>query len=171
MSHSTKRPRTPEELWEELLKRRKITDSGCWEYTGQKNYMGYGKIKWMGITTGVHRAAAAIKMGFPLKGREIQICHNCDNPACFNPDHLYDGTTSTNQLDSILRGTHFYSRKTHCPNGHPYDEDNTVIERRGREYSASAESRKCRTCKLERQRKWWAEHGKEWRKARKDKAG
>ncbi len=154
------RPRTPGELWEEMLTRRNITGSGCWEYTGKRNKQGYGKIKWMGITVGAHRIAAVIAFGHPLKGRDNPICHKCNNPPCFNPEHLYRGTDATNQLDSVLRGTHHEARKTHCPQGHPYDTTNTVND---------AGKRKCRQCKLERQREWWALHGKEWRKARKEK--
>ncbi len=40
------RSRTPEELWEELLTRRNITATGCWEYTLQRNAQGYGQVKW-----------------------------------------------------------------------------------------------------------------------------
>jgi hypothetical protein len=40
-------------------------------------------------------------------------------------------------------------RKTHCPQGHPYDEANTVIERSG---NGKTPSRKCRTCLRERAR-------------------
>ncbi len=154
------RSRTPEELWEELLTRRNITATGCWEYTLQRNAQGYGQVKWMGIKTGVHRVTAAIKFGHPLVGREFPICHKCNNPPCFNPEHLYTGTDSTNQLDSVLRGTHHEARKTHCSQGHPYDPSNTVND---------AGKRKCHICKLEKQRKWWAAHGKEWRRKRKEK--
>lgn len=162
------RPRTPEELWAEMLTRRNVTESGCWEYTGKRTKQGYGKIKWMGITTGAHRVAAAIRLGHPLQGRESPICHKCNNPPCFNPDHLYDGTPSTNQLDSMLRGTHKETRKTHCPKGHPYDDSNTLIETRKREYSESAKSRKCAICKKEAVRKWWTANGNAWRRARKE---
>jgi hypothetical protein len=29
--------------------------------------------------------------------------HTCDNPACFNPNHLYEGTTQQNVVDSFTR--------------------------------------------------------------------
>lgn len=154
------RPRTPEALWAEMLTRRHVTETGCWEYIGQHTAQGYGKLKWMGITTTAHRIAAAIKLGHPLKGRDNPICHSCNNPPCFNPEHLYDGTPSTNQLDSVLRGTHHEALKTHCPKGHPYDSSNTVIDEG---------KRRCRECRLARQREWWAAHGNEWRRARKEK--
>lgn len=31
-------------------------------------------------------------------------CHHCDNPTCWNPDHLYGGDQSTNNHDAIRRG-------------------------------------------------------------------
>jgi hypothetical protein len=35
------------------------------------------------------------------------------------------GTPSENQRDSIRHGTHPQASKTHCPQNHPYDEQNT----------------------------------------------
>src|SRR5690348_11009685 len=113
-------PRSPQELWAEMLKRRTVTENECWEYNLQRNAQGYGKVKWLGKTIGAHRVAAAICLGAPLQGREIQVCHKCDNPPCFNPKHLYIGNASTNALDSIFSGRHKEARKTHCPKGHPY---------------------------------------------------
>ena len=34
------------------------------------------------------------------------ICHDCDNPGCVNPAHLYCGTRSENQRDCNARGRH-----------------------------------------------------------------
>jgi hypothetical protein len=48
------------------------------------------------------------------------------------------GSRAANQLDSVRHGTHVQARKTHCPQGHPYDEANTRRSSRG--------GRHCRTC-------------------------
>lgn len=43
-------------------------------------------------------------------------------------------------------GTGRYTRKSHCPQGHPWSEDNTYITRTG--------ARSCRTCKREQARQY-----------------
>lgn len=42
----------------------------------------------------------------------------------------------------------FQQRKTHCAHGHPYDAENTRVERRD-----DGRRRTCRTCDRERKRK------------------
>ena len=49
---------------------------------------------------------------------------NCQNNALVN---LTWGTSSENVRDAVRHGTHNNARKTHCPRGHPYDEENTYV--------------------------------------------
>lgn len=51
-------------------------------------------------------------------------------------------TRSVNALDKVAHGTHPQAGKTHCPQGHAYDEANT--------YFTPAGSRRCRTCNRDR---------------------
>ena len=58
--------------------------------------------------------------------------------------NLTYGTPSQNSDDSVRHGTHVNARKTHCPQGHPYDELNTARNHK---------SRLCRECIKAGQRK------------------
>lgn len=60
-----------------------------------------------------------------------------DNRAC----NLRWGSPKENMEDAIRHGTHtsVAHRRTHCPQGHPYDRDNTITLKNG--------ARRCRTCK------------------------
>ena len=71
------------------------------------------------------------------------VRHLNDVPDDNRIGNLAWGTNSDNQKDSIRNGTHFGSSKTHCPENHPYDEDNTSV--RGK-------SRVCRKCEASRAR-------------------
>lgn len=90
------------DLAEFLCRHRKITDSGCWEWTRCRDTKGYGQVcvdykKWI-----VSRLAYKIWKG-PLLPK-LCILHRCDNPPCFNPDHLFIGTLSDNTRDAIRKG-------------------------------------------------------------------
>lgn len=66
-----------------------------------------------------------------------------------NGGNLFYGTHSANELDKVEHGTHVNGSKTHCPQGHPYDEENTRWYR-GMRY--------CQRCALLRT---WKKRGKE----------
>ncbi|MET8378015.1 NUMOD4 motif-containing HNH endonuclease [Streptomyces microflavus] len=52
------------------------------------------------------------------------------------------GTHSENMADCLKHGTHPEARKTHCPAGHEYSPENTVVRVNGK--------RRCRACQRER---------------------
>lgn len=35
---------------------------------------------------------------------DLNVLHHCDNPPCFNPDHLWQGTQKDNTLDAMKKG-------------------------------------------------------------------
>jgi hypothetical protein len=51
--------------------------------------------------TAAHRAAFEFTGGTIPKGH--LVCHHCDNRKCCNPNHLYAGTSTQNNRDTVLR--------------------------------------------------------------------
>lgn len=80
-------------------------EEGCWIWTGylgkrrNKNYGYFHLIKGECLA---HRASYMLFKG-PIP-EKLQILHNCDNPPCVNPNHLYAGTAQDNVDDREKRG-------------------------------------------------------------------
>lgn len=99
--HYRREERDPADI---LVARRYVDqDTGCWEWTGSRLPAGYGKVMWRGRKTSVHRLAAVAWMGFDL-GSDLLVLHHCDNPCCFNPEHLFIGTQADNIADMVAKG-------------------------------------------------------------------
>lgn len=121
-----------------------LVDDGCWEWQAGKfesSKGGYGQFYYEGKPIQAHRFSYMMFVNDIPEG--LVVLHTCDNPPCVNPSHLTLGTHEDNAKDreSKLRGRN--SRKTHCPNNHEYNEENTYITPEG--------WRKCRICIRERQ--------------------
>ncbi len=125
--------RLPKRFWSKAH----VADNGCWEWTGTKYTQGYGSFIVDGRRCPAHRVAYETLVGPIPEGLECD--HLCRNRPCVNPAHIEPVTSSVN----TLRGDHAQRRKTHCPQGHPYDEENTVHYRG---------QRGCRACDRERRR-------------------
>ena len=98
----------------------------CWLWCGSLLKSGYGQVSMRGFgasTMSAHRAAWLLTNGPILEGG--WVLHHCDNPPCVRPSHLYIGNSADNTRDMLARQRHFQQQKTHCPQGHPYDEANT----------------------------------------------
>lgn len=75
---------------------------GCWEWQAAKDSAGYGAFSFEGTKQKAHRVA-----WYLVTNKRIPIgafvCHNCDNPACCRPDHLYVGNAESNSKDMMVR--------------------------------------------------------------------
>lgn len=95
---------SPTHYKERLLAKRALNpETGCWDWTGVKNLQGYGRLLINRHLIFTHRLSAHVYLGMDLKSTQY-VCHTCDRPSCFSPDHLYLGNALTNAKDKSLRG-------------------------------------------------------------------
>lgn len=116
--------------------------NGCWEWTGNTTSRprgtGYGGMIINGKRIKAHRYSFAAFNGPLIPG--LTIHHKCYNTLCVNPDHLVQLTNKENILD----GNGFTAknaRKTHCPRGHAYSEENIYWHT-----NRNGLGRLCKTC-------------------------
>jgi len=84
----------------------KINEHGCWICTSHSNKYR-PKLKVNGKLILMSRYFLEQKLDRPLKeGYQVLHINSCNNGLCINPDHLYEGTSYQNVLDSIKLGTH-----------------------------------------------------------------
>ena len=80
----------------------KKSDKECWEWTGRKNYKGYGDMKIQNNHILAHRYSYEINIDTIPKS--TCVLHHCDNPACVNPSHLFLGSIQDNNMDRDEKG-------------------------------------------------------------------
>jgi hypothetical protein len=115
-------------------------DDECWLWPLSVASHGYGQIGWSdGDDRGLvltHRLSFLMFAG-PIPA-DMTVDHRCHTKRCWNPAHLRLLANVDNATDN---GN---ATKTHCPEGHPYDEENTYVDGEGH--------RRCRACARARAR-------------------
>lgn len=157
------RDRTPEDrFWSRVDKNGPVPEGlpemgPCWLWTGALRE-GYANFNLNNKSVDAHRIAYLWLVGAIPEGKQLDhLCHTvsidtckggetCHHRRCVNPAHLDPVTGVTNAMRGLSPHA-LNARKTHCPKGHPYDEENTYINSEGQ--------RICRICQARRMREWY----------------
>lgn len=82
----------------------------CLLWPMKRDRDGYGRVWYEGKTVGVHRLAFFFAHGhWPVPS----ALHSCDNPPCFNPCHLSEGSNLVNQNQKAERGRSVRGEQQH----------------------------------------------------------
>lgn len=130
-----------------------VTPSGCWEFTGCKNPLGYGMICVREGDIGksykvrAHRASYEKVKGPIPEGYHVH--HVCENKSCINPDHLI-ALTPQDHIVNYTPGSWSYENRhrTHCNKGHERTPEN-------RREVRTRDSYVCKICELARDKARW----------------
>jgi hypothetical protein len=136
----------PKPALDRVLAKTVMTKDGCQVFTGSKRSDGYGQIGVGSRADGsfrlerAHRVVWDALMGPIPDGHHIH--HRCGRKDCVRLAHLEVASAEGHAAEGLWENNGAYNAvKTHCPAGHPYEQE-----------SERGVSRTCVTCQRERMR-------------------
>lgn len=97
-----------------LINEKIVNFNGCWiaPIIGSR---GYGNISFRGMKGALSHRISYKQFKGEIPNR-LFVCHKCDTPACYNPDHLFLGTPKENIQDGIKKGRikHIGAKDRNC---------------------------------------------------------
>ena len=121
----------------------KVDENGCRLWQGKLREDGYARFSVSGKKIYVHVFSYKKYKSSYQEGLELD--HLCRVRHCSNPDHLEPVT----KLENYRRGNggknlgKLQSSKTHCPQGHEYTKENTLLRK---QYKRNGIQRNCKIC-------------------------
>ena len=115
-----------------------VRPDGCWLWTAHVNASGYGTFGVDGHSQLAHRVSYFLHVGAIPDGKQLDhLCHTadlscvggttCPHRRCVNPAHLEPVALTENIFRSPNTRASINASRTHCPQGHAYDEANTYL--------------------------------------------
>ena len=125
--------RLPDLFWSKAVPE---PNSGCWLWTGATDKDGYARYRHSDRITQGHRVTFSVEHA--IDPTLVLDHYKCRTPSCVNPAHVEQVPQRINTQRN------YRSTRTHCSQGHAFDNVNTYRTPNGR-------SRKCRRCHADRQ--------------------
>lgn len=124
-------------------------ETGCWEWRGDLDRKGYGRVRsrpHFGASWGAaHRISFEVYTGATADGHVVR--HSCDNPPCINPAHLLVGTVQDNMRDMAERKRQHYQARTRCKRDHDLTlPDAYFVQSMRRRDGSRIDVNRCRLC-------------------------